>query len=424
MLKQLFKDSAVYTVATLLTTGLGFVLVPIYARVLSPAEYGLFDYVTVIGLLVGVTVALEAAQGLMYYLAQEKDAEVSSRTISAGFWVHAVAYTAFCVVVIALAAPIARALLGAEADHWLVVVSVLQFFAVAMVRMWSVVERSLLRPWRVLWISVGSAALAGALGVVGALSWGVTGLMAGQFIGQGVVAVLLVGLYRKQVFRRFDPAIAKKLLAFSAPLVFSSVAFLLATYVDRLLVKDMLGLEALGYYGLGARVASGVTLLLVGFQSALSPLLYASLDRPGVHQPEARIFRLFATVASAALLVLMLAADQVVLIIAGPEYEPAVPVLRLLAAAALIQGSYIFFPGLYIARRTGTLAAIHCVGVVLNAGLNILLIPRWELVGSGVAALIGAITIFVLNLVLAQPHFPVPVFSRRRPVPADRRPEG
>lgn len=422
MLKQLFKDSAVYTVATLLTTGLGFVLVPIYARVLSPAEYGLFDYVTVIGLLVGVTVALEAAQGLMYYLAQEKDAEVSSRTISAGFWVHAVAYTAFCVVVIALAAPIARALLGAEADHWLVVVSVLQFFAVAMVRMWTVVERSLLRPWRVLWISVGSAALAGALGVVGALSWGVTGLMAGQFIGQGVVAVLLVGLYRKQVFRRFDPAIAKKLLAFSAPLVFSSVAFLLATYVDRLLVKDMLGLEALGYYGLGARVASGVTLLLVGFQSALSPLIYASLDRPGVHQDVARIFRLFATVASAALLVLMLAADQVVLIIAGPEYEPAVPVLRLLAAAALIQGSYIFFPGLYIARRTGTLAAIHCVGVVLNAGLNILLIPRWELVGSGVAALIGAITIFVLNLVLAQPHFPVPVFSRRRPVPADRRP--
>ena len=70
MLKQLFRDSAVYTVATLLTTGLGFVLLPIYARVLTPAEYGLFDYVTVVGLLVGVTVALEVAQGMMYFVTQ------------------------------------------------------------------------------------------------------------------------------------------------------------------------------------------------------------------------------------------------------------------------------------------------------------------------------------------------------------------
>jgi O-antigen/teichoic acid export membrane protein len=226
-------------------------------------------------------------------------------------------------------------------------------------------------------------------------------------------------LYRRQVFHRFDTDVLRRLLAFSAPLVFSSVAFLLATYVDRLMVKELLGLEELGYYGLGARVASGVTLLLVGFQSALSPLIYSELDREGLHQDVARVFRLFVVVAGAALLVLVLAADLVVLVAGGPEYAPAVPVVRMLAAAALVQGSYIFFPGLYIARKTGTLALVHCGGVALNAGLNWLLIPHWGLVGSGVATLVGAITIFTLNLLLAQRYFPVPVLSRRRLVPAD-----
>ena len=412
MLKQLFRDSAVYTVATLLTTGLSFVLLPIYARVLTPAQYGLFDYITVVGLLVGVTVALEVAQGMMYFVTQEKDETVRTQLIAAGVRVHGVAYLAFSAVAVVFSNWIADHLLGTGADHWLVTFSALQFFAVALVRVWTVVERSLLRPWRVLRISVGSAALAGVLGALGALSWGVTGLMAGQFVGQGVVAVVLVVVYRRQVIRRVGSDVVRKLLSFSAPLVFSSVAFLLATYVDRLLVKQMLGLEELGFYSLGARVASGVTLLLVGFQSALGPLIYSSLDREGVHEDVARVFRMFAAVAGAALLVLMLTAPLIVQVAGGDEYAPAVPVLRLLAAAALIQGSYIFFPGLYIARKTGTLALVHCVGVALNAGLNIVLIPRWELVGSGIAALVGAAAIFGMNAVLAQRYFEVPVFRR------------
>ena len=420
MLRRLFQDSAVYTVATLFTTGLSFVLLPIYARVLAPSEYGLYDYVVVLGLIVGVTVAFEVSQAVMYYLARDADGDSGAGVIAAGFWVVVVCYGVFCLLC-AMGSPwLADGLLGSRDKAGLVVVAALQFFAVALVRVWVIVERSVRRPRRVLAISVTSAALGGAFGVVGARSHGVEGLLLGQLAGQGLVGLAVTVARRRDVLRRVDLDVVRRLLAFSSPLVLSSVAFILAAYVDRLFVRNLLGLEALGYYGFGARIAGGIALLLVGFQAALSPIIYSELDREGLHEDVARVFRIFVMAAGGALAVLVVSADWVVGIVGDGSFAPAVPVVWLLAAAALIQGSYIFFPGLYIAQRTWTLAGIHVFGVLLNAGLNVALIHRFGLVGSGVATLVAAIAIFGLNYGLSRRYFRVPVLSRGvRTAPAE-----
>ena len=43
MIKQFLKDSLVYAVASLLSRGLSFLLVPFYSRYLSKQDFGLLD---------------------------------------------------------------------------------------------------------------------------------------------------------------------------------------------------------------------------------------------------------------------------------------------------------------------------------------------------------------------------------------------
>ena len=64
MIKRFFKDSLLYSFANLLTKGIGFILLPIYTRIISKEEYGLFDYITAIGLILGVIVSLEITQSI------------------------------------------------------------------------------------------------------------------------------------------------------------------------------------------------------------------------------------------------------------------------------------------------------------------------------------------------------------------------
>ena len=68
MLRQFLKDSAIYGFSSLLTKGVGFLLLPLYTRTLSPEQYGAMDLLHVVRSVVAVTVALEIAQAMARFL--------------------------------------------------------------------------------------------------------------------------------------------------------------------------------------------------------------------------------------------------------------------------------------------------------------------------------------------------------------------
>lgn len=61
MIKALFKESSIYAIPTLLVSLAGFFMLPVYTRVLTPADYGLLETVTkitdIFGLLLGAGIA-------------------------------------------------------------------------------------------------------------------------------------------------------------------------------------------------------------------------------------------------------------------------------------------------------------------------------------------------------------------------------
>jgi len=99
MIKAFLKDSLLYTFANLFTRGIGFILLPIYTRLITKYEYGLFDYLTTLGLLLGVVVTLEVTQAIYRYMPEYKDNEPKQVSIaSTGLWFSVIMYVILGIV--------------------------------------------------------------------------------------------------------------------------------------------------------------------------------------------------------------------------------------------------------------------------------------------------------------------------------------
>jgi O-antigen/teichoic acid export membrane protein len=147
---------------------------------------------------------------------------------------------------------------------------------------------------------------------------------------------------------------------------------------------------------------------MVGFQGALTPLVYTHHREPGIPHELARIFRHFAAFALLLSLGLSVFAREILMVITTPEYYAASVVIPLLVPAVLLSGMYIFAPGLGIAKKTGVIATINIGGAVLGVILNFALIPALGIQGAALATLLSSVTIFCTYMVYSQKVYFVP----------------
>ena len=124
MLKKFFKDSFLYSLATLFTKGLGFILLPIYTRVISKAEYGLFDYLTTVGLILGVVVTFEITQAVFRLIPDYKDNLYKKiQLASTGFWFSVLMYSTLTILSVAFSSELAHILLDNHLHSELIVIT-------------------------------------------------------------------------------------------------------------------------------------------------------------------------------------------------------------------------------------------------------------------------------------------------------------
>ena len=415
MLKQFLKDSAVYGAASILVRSISLVLVPFYTRVLVPEDYGVIDLLAIATSFIAVTVALEIAQAVARFFPDADDETQRIGYASTSLWFSVAAYSLFLAVSMFVAGPLSAWLLGTEDRA--------SIFRVAMAATWltgifylvqSQLRYSLRpRPYVVSSLIFSLTSLATTVLFVLGLHQGVIGVFYGQVVG-GVIGLAVALRYSRDVYRMtFDRARLNEMLRFSLPLIPSSIGVMVGLYIDRIAINELMTLSDVGLFGVGYRLSSVTALLMVGFVSALTPLVYSRHREPDTPRELARIFRLFTALALAVCLGLALFARDILTVVTTPAYVPGAVVVPLLAPALLLSGMYIFAPGLGILKRTVTISAINIGAAVLNTVLNFGLIPWLGIAGAAAATFLSSATVFGANMVASQRLYPVPHDWRR-----------
>jgi O-antigen/teichoic acid export membrane protein len=406
-MKSFFRHGFVYALASAFSGGLNLILLPVYARNLSPAEYGVLELLMLFGTLVNLTVGLEVLQGVARFFPEASDDNERASIASSALWFSCAAYSLFAIVALAGGDSFSKIVVGMDGFDaaWRVAV-----FATVALGLYNLARNQLrfqLRP-----VSYALANLAGgSVTLVLApvlIQYGVSGALSAQAVGS-LVGVTYAFFASRAVYRlSLDAPKLLEMLRFSSPLVFSSAGVWLALYVDRLMINALLGAQEVGVYAVAYRVATVVSILIAGFQGALTPLVYAHHQEPETPFKLARIFVQFAAPALSVVLALGLFSREIVTLVATPEYARAAGLILPLTAAVVCSGVYVFAVGLGVAKRTVLLALVNLGAAGLNLTLNLWWIPVFGLMGSALATLTSALVGTGLQFILGQRFYPVP----------------
>lgn len=414
---HLVRDSALYGLGSVSAKLLAIALLPVYVRYLSPADYGAVEAILTVDLLFTAVLRLGLQNALMRFYYDETDDGRGHVVVQTALWATMASATLGAIALVAVSGPLAAYLLGSSSRAELVWIGAFGIWSGTLYQLVMATFRLQQRARSFLQMAVCNVSLTAAvtLSLVVGFEAGAAGLLAGKFISQFVMSLVMAVRQRGLVAGvAVERSLLRQMLRFGLPTLPMGIANEGLRMVDRLFLTRMVGLTAVGLYGVGARMAQVVMLVVLALQLSWQPFAYSIKDDDEARLVYARVMTWF--VASIGWLVVgtALLADPVVRLITIPSYFESARVVPLLALSAGIYGMY-FIAGIGASRVKRTeyhfMVAASALGVSLVA--NTLLVPRYETIGAAIAALLANTTLSAVMFLRSQHVFHVPYDWRR-----------
>jgi O-antigen/teichoic acid export membrane protein len=102
--------------------------------------------------------------------------------------------------------------------------------------------------------------------------------------------------------------------------------------------------------------------------------------------------------------------EDLLVLLASEKYRAGAAIIPWVMAGIVIQGGMVIQgAGLYIHKHTVLIMGRVVATAVLNIALNLVLIPRYGIVGAAVATLVSALALAALTVVLTRDRLPLGV---------------
>lgn len=410
MLKRFFKDGVVYGLAGLFARSVSIITLPLYTRVLSPTDFGVIDLTLLFTVFCGVIIPFGISSGVARFFPDETTAEGKMLIASSGLWFISLTHLLFVAAALSFAEPLMVWTLGSVQWSQAYYLGLVMIVTGGFFYYFQNLLRWRLEPKRYVFCSLVSifVTVAVALFAIFAARMGVSGIFIGQICGNLVGGALAWHMSRELFKLRFSAPNLSAMLLFSVPLLPVLVGEFVTNYIGRMSIHTLLSLEELGRYGIGFRMASLAGLIMIGFSSSLTPLVYANYQKQETRAEIARIFRFFVLIALSAVLFLALFSKEMLWVFTGPAYYSAWIVIPILAPGLLLISMFNFAPGIDIAKKTKVSAVIQVVTALLSVASNFLLIPWLGIAGSALATLLSGMFSFTAYMAYSQRYYAVP----------------
>lgn len=232
------------------------------------------------------------------------------------------------------------------------------------------------------------------------------GAVSGHVLAAALVSVVLM-VYVSRILPDWDAgprSMDRELLVYSIPLLFANSVSVLMNHIDTFFVGYYLASESVGTYNVAYQLGTLVVFFLTGGAYILPPML-AKLSADGQHSDMNALYRtvtkwiVFASTPVA--LVLIVFPETFIRLFFGARYLDGTNVLQV-----LVLGTYL---GIVLGAASGSLSSLGnnklvlytvAFAAVVNALLNMYLIPRFGLIGAGFATAISTSLNTLLNAVL------------------------
>ena len=412
-IREVGFHSVIYGLGSVAQSAVQFLLIPVLTARLATADFGGYSLIQMAGVIAGSIFYLGMTSALpRSYFDYESEADRRS-----------VFTTAFLLLLAGAAAQIA---IGYAAGSWISRV-LLRSEVYAVPVFWAFLGSALafinqffftyLRFQRrsIASILLSVLALAGSLAIslhlLRAGNADITAPFQGIALAQAAVALVFIGFYGRSAFTwSLEGKEVAILLRFGVPTVLTSIAVMIIDWADRILIERMMSVEDVAVYSVGFRLGSIVNVLVITpFTQIWNPMMIEYRAHENIGEFFSKIVSYYFLASSVIFIATCLFVKDLLPFVArSPDYYGAAPVILLVMAGYLANGATnIVAAGLIYERRIFVFAAIYYAVALAKTVTNLLVIPRFGIIGAAVVTLLMYAAIPVAVYVRARRHFSI-----------------
>ena len=399
--KKALKAGLGYTVGNMLVKGLSFLAIPLFVRLMTVEDFGIYStfssYVMIVTVLAGFTLHTSVRNAKLDYvdLTGSYCSSVTLLVIGNSLLLLALS--------LVFASPLAR-ILSLE-QPYLPALIVLESFGMAMLTFYNSVLSVdyKYKEYLVLSLVYAVAGIGGSVLLILTLYRGQGYL--GRILGTLIPAVL-VGIYVVfRLWRKDRPRISREYwrygMAISLPTVPHGLSQLLLNQFDRIMIKSIIGSTEAGLYSFAYNVGMIFQVITNSMDTAWAPWFFEKMkarEYPAIRRA-ASAYVIFVSIGAMAL---ALISPEVILIAGGSKYSDS----RYVTMPIVLSMYYAFLYTLpssveYYYKKTKLIA----LGTMLAAGMNILLnavfIPTFGYVAAAYTTVACYLLYYLLHVVFA-----------------------
>ncbi len=422
-ISRLFQHSAVYAVSAAVQRLTGLLMLPVYtnfAYLSSRSAFG--DYALVFTFIAFMNFfylyGMDSAFLRFFFLANRDRRTVFSST----YLILTLTSLATTGLVLAFAKPIAGVLLKSHAYAAFIRLAGLILLFDTLTNLPYLILRAEERPVLFALFRTGRFLLELALNLafVVFLKKGVLGILYANLCAAVINWLAMLPVVKRYFRWCIDLSLWKEMVRFGLPFLPNGIAFMTIETIDRVLVQEFLGKDAVGLYSPNYKFGTILLLLVVAFRNAWQPffLKLAGERSPlEARQVYARVFYYYLIGAGMVALAGTFLLDYLLkcrlfgnFYLLGPAYWPGIPIIPIILLSYVCFGVYVIFtPGFYIQKKSGLMIWFTGTGALLNVLVNVWLLPRIGIWGAAVATLVSYTSMAALIFLVAQRIYPIPL---------------
>ena len=431
--KNLFKQTAIYGLATVIPRMLSFILVRLYTDLLPAEEYGRVSVIFVYIIFFNVILAYGMETSFFrFYNTEENKKSVVETSLVSIFW------TTLSFLAIALLFRNATSnFLEIDVQYVTYVIWILALDALVIIPFSKL--RANQRPLFYAAIKIGNVivnlglnlffllllpkiATANPTSFINSIYF--ENFEIGYIFISNIAASLLTFLVLLpnyfQIKWKFNFSLWKRMMKYGFPILIAGIAFAINDQVDKLLLNYLLPAdiaeEQVGIYAACYKIGLFMVLFRTAYTLGIEPFFFSHASNENAKQTYATITKYFVIFGSLMTLGVIVFADVLKLIlIPNSIYWNAMGVVPLIILANFFLGIYTNLSVWYkLTNQTHIGAWISIIGAILTLVLNFLLIPLFQenygqgFMGAAIATIVAYGAMMLISYILGNKYYPIP----------------
>jgi O-antigen/teichoic acid export membrane protein len=390
----------------------GFFLIPVYTRYLTPEDYGILALVAMLDQILFILMNMGQSSALFRTYFAHSQSEERETVVTTSLWLILTLSFPIGLLALILAEPLALVLTGnAGYTSWVILgIGGVAFKTLLRIPFAVLRAREQSRRYASLALAQSMVGIVSGIIFVVGLHLGGRGVLLSQLTAEILLCAYLVPATLRGLKFKFSKRDAQELLGYGIYIVPTSILNFLLNLSDRYFLKHFISLQAVGLYALGYRFGEILFFAMSAFRLAWPQFLFGNQRSPEASALYARVCTYFLTVMGFLWLAVSLLAEELIIIMAPPSFYEAHRVIPWIAGAFLFEGliDVAEVSTQLYRRKVRYRPAITGAAAGLSLGLNFLLVPRYGIVGAAASTFVCFVFRFILHLLVGYRSFPVP----------------